>query len=160
MKFSTLFVVLMVGSLVLSACGAASTPASSYGSSNSATSTPAVVPPTSAPATDVPTIAPATDIPAATSTTEVPAAPAGPETKVKISSFAFNPSKLQIKVGTTVTWTNEDGASHTVSADDGSFSSDTLQQGDSNAFTFNEAGSYSYHCDFHSGMKATITVTP
>jgi len=152
MKFNTLFVVLTVGSLALSACGASSTPSSSDGVSSSATSAPVVVPPTTAPTTNTPTALPATNAPIA--------APAGAGTEVKISHFAFDPSTLEIKVGTTVTWTNEDGASHTVSADDGSFSSDTLQQGDSNAFTFNEAGSYSYHCDFHSGMKATITVTP
>jgi len=134
MKFNTLFVMLVVGSLALSACGATSAPSSNYGNSNGATSAPVVVPPTSA--------------------------PVGAETKVKISNFAFNPSTLEVKAGTTVTWTNEDSASHTVAADDGSFTSASLNQGDSFSFTFDKAGSYSYHCGVHPSMKATITVTP
>ena len=143
MKLNTLFVVLMVGSLALSACGAPSASSSSYGNSSSATSAPVVVPPTTAPTTNVPS-----------------STPSGAETKVQISGFAFKPSTLEVKAGTTVTWTNEDGASHTVAADDGSFTSETLNQGESFSFTFDKAGSYSYHCGVHSSMKATIIVTP
>ncbi|RME88605.1 MAG: hypothetical protein D6770_06610, partial [Anaerolineae bacterium] len=87
--------------------------------------------------------------------------PGGEETaSVTIQNFAFSPSSLEIKVGTTVTWTNMDSAPHTVTADDGSFDSGTLRNGDSFSFTFNEAGTFAYHCSIHPYMTASITVTP
>lgn len=147
MKLSTLFVVLTIASLALSACGTPSTPgyapSSGYGNAASPTSAPVVIVPTTIPATNAPS-----------------SAPTGTEVKVQIANFAFNPSTLTVKVGTTVTWTNADSAQHTVTANDGSFASGDLNQGDSFSFTFTTAGTYAYHCDVHPGMKATITVTP
>jgi plastocyanin len=86
-------------------------------------------------------------------------APGAAEAKVQISGFDFNPTPLEIKVGTTVTWQNEDSTAHTVVADDGSFSSNPLNKGDSFSFTFEKAGSFPYHCGIHTNMKGTITVT-
>jgi plastocyanin len=100
--------------------------------------------------------------PAATATTAPTLPPvANPnEVKVDISGFAFNPGSITIKVGQTVTWTNNDSASHNVIADDGSFSSKTLATGDSFSFTFDKAGSYTYKCGFHARMTATVVVQP
>jgi predicted lipoprotein with Yx(FWY)xxD motif/plastocyanin len=83
---------------------------------------------------------------------------------VSISNFAFNPSPLTVKVGSTVTWTNNDSASHNVTADDGSFKSDTLAKGATFSFTFTKAGTYQYYCSFHGGpggqgMSGIVTVT-
>lgn len=82
---------------------------------------------------------------------------------VSIANFAFGPDSLTISAGTTVTWHNNEDAPHTVTADDGSFSSSTLSQGDSFSFTFDTPGTYDYHCQFHggaghSGMSGTIVV--
>lgn len=85
-------------------------------------------------------------------------APASPE--VTISNFSFGPDELEVKVGTTVTWTNRDGKSHTVTADDGGFDSGSLGRGDSFSFTFLEIGTFNYHCEIHSGMTGAITVIP
>ncbi len=123
---------------------------------------------------------PAPEAPAATATTHVehtaaPAAteaptdePAEEETNgdgatVAIANFSFGPETLTIKTGTTVTWRNNEDAPHTVTADDGSFGSSTLGQGDSFSFTFDTPGTYDYHCQFHggaghSGMSGTIVV--
>jgi plastocyanin len=79
---------------------------------------------------------------------------------VTIANFAFAPETLTVKVGTTVKWTNQDSAGHTVVANDNSFSSGDLNQGDSYTFTFNTAGTFAYHCGVHPNMKATITVVP
>jgi plastocyanin len=156
MKLSTLFIVLTVASLALSACGTPSTsgyaPSSGYGNATSPTSAPVVIVPTTAPVVVAPTTAPAANTPAS--------APAGTEVKVQIANFAFSPSTLEVKVGTTVTWTNADSAPHTVTSDDGSFASNDLNQGASFSFTFTTAGTYAYHCGVHPGMKATVTVTP
>jgi plastocyanin len=77
---------------------------------------------------------------------------------VNISGFAFDPPNLTIKVGTTVKWTNQDGATHNVKADDNSWGSNDLNKGDSFSFTFTQAGTYLYRCGFHANMKGTITV--
>ncbi len=84
----------------------------------------------------------------------------GHESAVTIQNFAFSPATLEVKIGTTITWKNMDSAPHTVSADDGSFDSGTLNTGDTFSFTFNEAGTFTYHCNIHPDMTATITVVP
>jgi plastocyanin len=84
--------------------------------------------------------------------------PAGGEAAVTIAGFALAPPTLEVAVGTTVTWINQDDAPHTVTADDGSFDSGRLDQGQSFSHTFDEAGAFVYHCDFHPDMTATIVV--
>jgi len=79
---------------------------------------------------------------------------------VTIADFAFAPANLEISVGTTVTFTNNDGAAHTATADDGSFDTGTIDGGGGTAtVTFDTPGTYTYHCAFHPGMTATITVS-
>jgi plastocyanin len=67
---------------------------------------------------------------------------------VKISSFKFEPKVLTIAPGTIVEWVN-DGGRHSVVADNGSFKSDVLKQGDKFEHKFDKAGTYAYHCEFH-----------
>jgi plastocyanin len=77
---------------------------------------------------------------------------------VSIANFSFSPSSLMVTKGTTVTWTNNDSAPHTVTADDGSFTSGTLNQGDTYSYTFDAAGTINYHCSIHPMMKASVMV--
>ena len=72
--------------------------------------------------------------------------------------MAFSPNSITISVGDNVTWTNQDGSSHTVTGDNSEFDSGTLGNGQMFSFTFTTAGTYTYHCAFHSGMTATIIV--
>jgi plastocyanin len=51
-----------------------------------------------------------------------------------------------------------DSPDHTVTADDDSFDSGTLSNGDTFEQTFDEAGEFAYHCEIHSSMTGTITV--
>jgi plastocyanin len=67
---------------------------------------------------------------------------------VKISSFKFEPKNLTVAPGTTVEWVNE-GGRHSVVADDGSFKSEALKQGDKFEHKFAKAGTFAYHCEFH-----------
>ena len=78
--------------------------------------------------------------------------------QVVISNFAFNPAQITVPVGTQVTFANNDGASHTVTADNGDFDSGTLKTGQTFTYTFNKAGTFSYHCNFHTYMKGAVTV--
>ena len=74
-------------------------------------------------------------------------------------SYGFSPSMLAIKVGTTVIWKDVSSAAHTVTSDDGTtFDSGTVPGGGSFHFTFKTAGSFSYHCNIHPYMRATIVV--
>ena len=78
---------------------------------------------------------------------------------VTISHFAFSPEEFVIKKGWTVTWSNLDSASHTVTSDTGSeLASGTLTTGDSYSHTFNSAGRFTYHCSLHSMMVGVIVV--
>jgi plastocyanin len=72
----------------------------------------------------------------------------------------FNPEDLTINVEDTVTWTNNDGMGHTATSTDGpaSFNSGNIAAGATWSFTFTEAGTYNYKCDYHSSMTASITV--
>lgn len=78
---------------------------------------------------------------------------------VKIAGFAFAPDSRSAKVGESVTWTNGDSATHTVTADDGAFDSGNLSGGKRFSFTFDTAGTFPYHCNIHRSMKGTVTVT-
>jgi plastocyanin len=82
----------------------------------------------------------------------------GNSAAVSIQGFAFQTASLTISVGETVTWTNHDSVSHTVTADDGSFTSDPIAPGASYQHTFTTAGSFAYHCSIHPSMKATVVV--
>jgi plastocyanin len=79
-------------------------------------------------------------------------------TENQIIEFAFTPPHMQVSVGDTVTWTNQDEAPHDVTADDGSFETDTLNQGDTGEVTFEEAGTFSYFCSIHPDMLGAVTV--
>jgi plastocyanin len=80
---------------------------------------------------------------------------------VTIQDFAFGPSAVTVKKGTTVTWTNKDSAAHTVTETDGKDGpkSGTLETGKSYSFTYNTVGTFSYHCSIHPSMTGTVTVT-
>lgn len=79
--------------------------------------------------------------------------------QINISNFSFNPNSLTIKKGIKTTWSNNDSVPHTITSDSGIFNSQTLQPGDTFSFTFEEAGSFPYHCSIHPNMKATVVVT-
>ncbi len=86
--------------------------------------------------------------------------PEAPQTNaITIKDYAFSPATLTIKKGTTITWTNQDIAKHTVTGDSGGPSSEFFGKGKSYSYTFTKAGSYPYHCEPHPYMTATIVVT-
>jgi plastocyanin len=77
---------------------------------------------------------------------------------VILSNFAFSPATLTVAVGSTVTWTNKDASSHTVTSDTEVFNSGGMSQNATFSYTFNTAGTYAYHCIIHTYMKGTIIV--
>lgn len=83
---------------------------------------------------------------------------AGTGSTVAVQDFAFTPADLTVAPGTTVTWTFEDSAVHDVVANDSSFSSPQLRDGETYQFTFTEPGSVEYICSIHPYMKGAVTV--
>ena len=63
-------------------------------------------------------------------------------------SYRFEPSRIAIAVGETVTWTNDDNFTHTVQVD--GQEDHKVEQGESFSITFDEPGSYRYVCTLHS----------
>lgn len=88
-----------------------------------------------------------------------PPSVSGEGVEVAIVDFAYAPGTITIKVGTTVTWTNEDNVGHTATSDDGVFDSGMLGKGSSYSYTFTTTGTYGYLCAPHPYMVATIVVT-
>lgn len=77
---------------------------------------------------------------------------------VSIVDFRFDGSEVEVPVGTTVRWVNNDSFAHSVVADDDSFVSDRIEPGESFEFTFASAGEFAYMCGLHPSMTATIAV--
>ena len=77
---------------------------------------------------------------------------------VAIKDMQFNPATLEINVGDTVVWTNNDDRDHTVVGPTGSFKSENLRAGASYSYQFTKAGTFGYGCSYHPRMKGTITV--
>ena len=86
------------------------------------------------------------------------APPAATGNTVSIAGFSFKAPAITVTVGTTVTWTNNDSTNHTVTADDGSFTSDPLAGGATFGQTFATAGTFAYHCTIHPTMTGSVTV--
>ena len=79
------------------------------------------------------------------------------DTEVHIDNFVFQPPLLNVKVGTTVKWTNRDDIPHTVVCP-GKFRSKTMDTDGTFEFTFTAAGEYKYFCSLHPHMTGTIKV--
>lgn len=76
---------------------------------------------------------------------------------ITISHFAFEPKELSIKSGTTVTWMNNDSASHNVVSTK-LFKSKNLNKSSLFRFKFTAPGKYNYYCGIHPSMKGQIIV--
>ncbi len=76
-----------------------------------------------------------------------------------IAGNAFAPSPVALTAGQTVTFTNNDSVSHTVTLDDGSCDTGPITGGASAGLTFSAAGSYPFHCAIHPSMTGTVEVS-
>ncbi len=70
---------------------------------------------------------------------------------------AFSPSVARVDPGATVEWENEGRSPHTVLADDGSWTSGTIEPGGTFEHTFADPGIYRYYCSLHGTAKAGMT---
>lgn len=114
----------------------------------------AQTPSPAAPAQAQPAPAPSADVAAASA----PKAHKSASASVTMGDLFFSPTSVTIAVGDTVTWRNTGQAPHNATADDGSFKTPTINNGQSASHTFSQAGTFSYICTIHPQMKGTIRV--
>ena len=81
-----------------------------------------------------------------------------------LTTDAYLPNPIQVSVGTTVTWTNNDAQPHTATSGqnvtpDGRFDSGIMAPAATFDFTFTEAGEYPYFCLLHPNMVGTVSVS-
>jgi nitrite reductase (NO-forming) len=96
----------------------------------------------------------------ATTTNSVSIAPGSSS----LTTDAYQPNPIQVSVGTTVTWTNNDAQPHTATSGenvtpDGRFDSGIMAPAATFDFTFTEAGEYPYFCLLHPNMVGTVSVS-
>jgi plastocyanin len=80
---------------------------------------------------------------------------------VAISGFSFQPAMTTISGGVSLTWTNYDSATHTVTTDSGvtpAFDSGNITPFISYSLVLTLPGTYAYHCSIHTSMRGTIIV--
>jgi plastocyanin len=75
---------------------------------------------------------------------------------VSLQNFAFNPSQIDVAVGGTVTFVNNDTVAHDIVG--GTWDSGQLAPGKSFSQTFPAAGTVPIHCSIHPSMTGSITV--
>jgi plastocyanin len=94
----------------------------------------------------------------ATSFLAAPASSNPSPVQIQIDNYTFKPATVTVPVGTIITWKNLDDDPHTVTANDGSFNSKGLAQGDTWSHQFSKPGVYAYHCTVHPFMQASVIV--
>lgn len=77
-----------------------------------------------------------------------------------VDEYEFNPYRARVKLGTTVTWTNNGILPHTISALDGSWSTGVLNPTEEKTVTFSKPGTYTYICKEHPWTYGQIIVLP
>jgi plastocyanin len=80
------------------------------------------------------------------------------EQNIAVRLFQYQPTRIQIAPGTTVTWTNEDDIYHSITAENATFEAPLDGKGTKFSFTFARPGSYAYYCDRHEHMRGEIEV--
>ncbi|MBF9049803.1 copper-binding protein [Roseobacter sp. HKCCD9010] len=78
--------------------------------------------------------------------------------EIEISSFAFQPEVVRVRIGDTIRWINRDLAPHTATADEFSWNTETLEQNEAGDILVTEGMETSYFCVFHPHMKGRIEI--
>lgn len=79
--------------------------------------------------------------------------------KVTISNFMFSPMHLTVSPGATVSVTNRDSATHTLTATGGQFNTGDISKNQTKTFAAPmKSGTYSFICGIHQFMTGTVTV--
>ena len=83
---------------------------------------------------------------------------AGESITVRISGMRFEPARITVKPGTTVTWVHESPMPHTVNGNADGLGSSTLYNGQTYSHTFEKDGLFNYYCAIHPSMTGSVVV--
>ncbi|CAN5636928.1 hypothetical protein BH23CHL7_BH23CHL7_00450 [soil metagenome] len=83
---------------------------------------------------------------------------------LSIANFVYDPTVVAVRAGTTVRWTNQDSAGHTVTSGppdqpDGMFDSGVLEEGMTYEQTFDDVGVFEFFCNRHPRMTGQVEVS-
>ncbi len=96
----------------------------------------------------------------AASSSSAPKVSGTPVSAISIKGGKYRPKNVTIKVGSTLTWTNNDDVPETVTSDTpGLFDSGQIAPNATWSYTFTKAGVFPYHCTGKTGAYGTVTVT-
>ena len=82
----------------------------------------------------------------------------------EVNNECFLPYEVTVAAGSTITWSNDDVAAHTVtsgsqtSGETGVFDSGLFMSESIFEYTFNEVGIYDYYCKVHPWMEGIVHV--
>ena len=85
-----------------------------------------------------------------------PVASAEDAPMVSILTMSYGSARTEVLTGDTVSWRNDSIRPHTVSASDGSWSSQRLLPHASFSHRFDADGTVDYYCQIHPGMRARV----
>jgi plastocyanin len=77
---------------------------------------------------------------------------------VSMSIASYGPTNIDVLVGDTVHWSNASIRVHTISAEDGSWSSPRLFANDTFDHRFDRVGAAPYYCKLHTFMRGVVDV--
>jgi plastocyanin len=78
---------------------------------------------------------------------------------VTISDYLYDPARITVPEGTTVTFTNRDSTPHTATSKEaGRFDSGSIDTDETGKVKLEESGTFAYYCLFHPFMKGAIVV--
>jgi plastocyanin len=106
----------------------------------------------------IPALRPRTTTTVAEGAAAAPAAMSGDTARVDMRQLAYEPARIVVKAGTVVVFVNDAPLPHTVTADDTSWDSGTIDTGKRWARTFSTVGTYPFHCEPHPFMKGVVVV--
>ena len=86
-------------------------------------------------------------------------APSAKTINISIINFTFNPGVISINRGDTIIWTNNDSVPHQIKGDNlSNLGGQVMSNGQTYSYTFNDTGTFAYHCNIHPSMTGSIIV--
>jgi plastocyanin len=106
----------------------------------------------------VATVAAVTALLTGSGATAVPAPGQRADAEVTVEHLMFMPATVRVGLGEQVTWTFPEVTQHTTTSDQGFWDSGARAGGATYARAFTSAGTFAYHCSFHSTMRGSVAV--
>jgi len=80
------------------------------------------------------------------------------EYTINIRKFKFEPDHIDVHIGDTITWVNQDLVAHTATAEDGDWDTEMLEKSQSKSLQVTKGMTGEYFCVFHPHMKGKINI--